>query len=242
MQTNKQAIGYVRVSTQKQVDDGVSIDAQISKIQAWASLNDYQLINIFVDEGISGKGTANRPQLNEALELLEKGNAFVFYSLSRVSRNVIDTINIGDQIRKKGADMVSLSEKIDTTGASGRMIFNLLAVLNQFERDQIAERTKLAIGHLRDNGKVFSHTPFGYDRNDHDLIPNTLEQATIATMKQLTRSGYGARKIATHLNKQGIKSKHGGKWYAKTVDQVLKREKLLNGIKNEPEHMHEHHQ
>lgn len=228
MPDSKKAIGYVRVSTQKQVEDGVSIDAQINKIKAWSSLNDYELVHIFVDEGISGKDTANRPQLTEALELLKKGNAFVFYSLSRVSRNVIDTINIGDRIRKKGADMVSLSEKIDTTGASGRMIFNLLAVLNQFERDQIAERTKLAIGYLRDNGKVFSHTPYGYDRLENDLIKNAAEQATIAMMKSLKDSGYGTRKIATHLNKQGIKSKHGGKWYAKTVDQVLKREKLLN--------------
>lgn len=141
----KQAIGYVRVSTQKQVNEGISIEAQISRIEAWAQFNEYELIHVFVDEGISGKNVNNRPKLAEALSLLEKDMAFVFYSLSRVSRNVIDTIAIGEQIRKASADMVSLSEKIDTTGAAGRMIFNLLAVLNQFERDQISERTKMAM-------------------------------------------------------------------------------------------------
>jgi site-specific DNA recombinase len=55
MAKNKQAIGYVRVSTQKQVDEGVSIDAQVNKIKAWASLNDYEVVEIFIDEGISGK-------------------------------------------------------------------------------------------------------------------------------------------------------------------------------------------
>lgn len=219
----KQAIGYVRVSTQKQATDGLSIEAQIDKIRAWAVLNDYELIHTFVDEGISGKNVINRPQLNLALSMLQKGMAFVFYSLSRVSRNVIDTITIGDKISKSGADMVSLSEKIDTTGASGRMIFNLLAVLNQFERDQVSERTKMVIGYLRDNNKVYSHTPYGYDRMDNDLIPNIAELDIVNQMHAYRQQGYGYRRIATTLNKLGIDSKHGGKWYAKTVEGVLSR-------------------
>ncbi|MDH0826576.1 recombinase family protein [Acinetobacter johnsonii] len=232
MAKNKQAIGYVRVSTQKQVDEGVSIDAQVNKIKAWASLNDYEVVEIFIDEGISGKNTVNRPQLNQALSMLKNGMAFVFYSLSRVSRNVVDTIGIGETIHKKGADMVSLSEKIDTTDSSGRMFFNIMAVLNQFERDQISDRTKLAINHKRSNLKVFSHTPYGFDRNDDDLIPNPIEQDNIQIMKKYRELGYGTRKIATLLNKSDIKSKHGGKWYSKTVEQVLNREKLLDGVLN----------
>ncbi|WP_228270265.1 recombinase family protein [Acinetobacter bereziniae] len=219
----KQAIGYVRVSTQKQASDGLSIEAQIDKIQAWATLNDYELIHTFVDEGISGKNVINRPQLNEALSMLKKGMAFVFYSLSRVSRNVIDTITIGDTISRSGADMVSLSEKIDTTGASGRMIFNLLAVLNQFERDQVSERTKMVIGYLRENNRVYSHTPFGYCRVENDLVPNQDELETVQIMYDLRQLGYGYRKIASTLNKRDIRSKHGGKWYAKTVEDVLTR-------------------
>lgn len=219
----KQAIGYVRVSTQKQATDGLSIEAQIDKIRAWAILNDYDLIHTFVDEGISGKNVINRPQLNEALSMLKKGMAFVFYSLSRVSRNVIDTITIGDQISKSGADMVSLSEKIDTTGASGRMIFNLLAVLNQFERDQVSERTKMVIGYLRENNKVYSHTPFGFDRDENNLIPNKAELDVVDRMHALKQQGYGYRKIATSFNKLGVSSKLGGKWHAKTVEGVMNR-------------------
>ena len=221
--SKKQAIGYVRVSTQKQATDGLSIEAQIDKIRAWAILNDYELVHTFVDEGISGKNVINRPQLNEALSLLKKGMAFVFYSLSRVSRNVIDTITIGDKISKSGADMVSLSEKIDTTGASGRMIFNLLAVLNQFERDQVSERTKMVIGYLRENNKVYSHTPFGFDRVQNNLILNQSEIAIVLKMHDYRRLGYGYRRIATTLNNNGIQSKHGGRWYAKTVEAVMKR-------------------
>lgn len=219
----KQAIGYVRVSTQKQVNEGLSIEAQISRIEAWAQFNEYELIHVFVDEGISGKNVNNRPKLAEALSLLEKDMAFVFYSLSRVSRNVIDTIAIGEQIRKASADMVSLSEKIDTTGAAGRMIFNLLAVLNQFERDQISERTKMAMSYRKENNLVYSPVPYGYDRVEKDLVINEAEAQNIAYMVQLRNQGYGFRKIATQLNKDNIKSKCGGQWYAKTVEQVIKR-------------------
>lgn len=220
---NKKAIGYVRVSTQKQVNEGLSIEAQIDKIKAWANFNDYEISRIYIDEGISGKNMVNRPQLNEALSTLSEGMVFVFYSLSRVSRNVIDTITIGEKIREAGADMVSLSEKIDTTGASGRMIFNLLAVLNQFERDQTSERTKIVINYLRENNLPYSHCPYGFDIVMGRLIKNAEESKIIEYMKELRKKGYGFRKIASKLNNEQIVSKHGGKWYAKTVEQVLKR-------------------
>ncbi len=219
----KQAIGYVRVSTQKQVSDGLSIDAQIARIEAWAAFNEYELVHVFIDEGISGKNVNNRPELAKALSLLKKDMAFVFYSLSRVSRNVIDTISIGEQIRKASADMVSLSERIDTTGAAGRMIFNLLAVLNEFERDQVSERTKMVMSYLKENKKVYSHVPYGYDRIDKDLVINPDEAKTIEYMLKLREKGYGFRKIATQLNKENIKSKHGGLWYAKTVEHIIER-------------------
>ena len=220
---NKQAIGYVRVSTQKQVSEGLSIEAQTAKIQQWASLNDYDLIHLFIDEGISGKNVINRPKLNEALSLLNKDMAFVFYSLSRVSRNVIDTITIGERIRTAGADMVSLSEKIDTTGAAGRMVFNMIAVLNQFERDQVSERTKMVISYLRENDKVYSPVPYGFDRIEKDLVINPNEAEQIKYMIQLREKGYGFRKIATTLNKAEIETKLGGKWTAKTVEQIVQR-------------------
>lgn len=219
----RKAIGYVRVSTLKQVQDGISLDAQIDKINQWAAYNEYELAHIFIDEGISGKNILNRPKLNEALESLQKGMVFVFYSLSRVSRNTIDTLTIAERINSAGADMVSLSENLDTTGATGRMIFSLLAVLNQFERDQISERTKMALDYLRVNDKVYSHTPYGYDAEDGNLIKNSVEQATIKLMLDLRNSGFGYRKIASTLNERSIKSKLGGKWYAKTVEGVVKR-------------------
>ncbi|AWL27190.1 recombinase family protein (plasmid) [Acinetobacter defluvii] len=219
----KKAIGYVRVSTAKQVTDGVSIDAQKEKIAAWCNLNDYELVHIYEDAGLSGKSVAHRKDLQEALLALNKGMAFVCYSLSRVSRKLEDMLKISNHIKDTGADLISLSERIDTTGSSGRMVFNMLAVINEFERDVISERTKMAMQHLKDNNKVYSHIPYGFNNENGYLVENFDEQQVIKKMHEFLKKGYGHRKIATQLNKQNIKSKHGGIWYAKTVKAILDR-------------------
>ncbi len=118
----QQAVGYIRVSTEGQVVDGVSLDAQRAKIEAWALLNDYTLTAVHVDAGISGKN-CNRLGLQAALSDCRKGSALVVYSLPRLTRSTKDTIEISERLTKVGADLVSLSEKIDTTSAAGKMVF-----------------------------------------------------------------------------------------------------------------------
>ena len=173
MSTNtKKAIGYIRVSTDKQASEGVSLEAQAAKIRAWAELNDYELVAIHADEGISGASMGKRAGLQKALKDAKRGMAVVCYSLSRLSRSVEDTLAISRQLDAGGIDLVSLSEKIDTTGAAGRMIFNMLAVLSQFERDQIAERTQSALRHKKATGKVYSPThPPSHQRRSQRTHP-----------------------------------------------------------------------
>ena len=125
----KQAIGYIRVSTERQADEGVSLDAQKAKITAWCAANDYELVDVQVDAGISGKSMGKRQGLQRALSSIKRDMALVVYSLSRLARSTKDTIAISEQLNKDGADLVSLSEKIDTTGAAGKMMFRMLAVL-----------------------------------------------------------------------------------------------------------------
>ena len=106
-----------------QADEGVSLDAQRAKIEAWCSLNDYELGAVHVDAGISGKKMKNRPGLQEAMADCGKGSVLVVYSLSRLSRSIRDTMDISERLEKTGSDLVSLSEKIDTTSAAGRVGF-----------------------------------------------------------------------------------------------------------------------
>ncbi len=160
----KKAIGYVRVSTEGQAVDGVSLEAQTAKIEAWCRVNEFDLTGLFVDAGVSGKRADNRPELQKALiSVTGCRGALVVYSLSRLARSTKDTIQISERLDKSGADLVSLSERIDTTSAAGRMVFQMLAVLAEFERNQISERTKAAMAHMRSQGRFTGQVPFGFD-------------------------------------------------------------------------------
>lgn len=203
------AIGYVRVSTEEQAAEGVSIAAQIEKIRLWSELNDREL-EVFVDSGISGT-KRNRKYLNEALGQLGEGVALVVYDMSRLSRSTKDMLEIAELIDKKGADLVSLTEKIDTSTASGKMVFRMMAVLNEYQRDQISEKTSSALQYKKLQGRRAGNLPYGYDvADDGDtLIRNEQEQFVIKKVCNLSESGLGSTKIARILESEGVVSRSG---------------------------------
>ena len=205
------AIGYIRVSTAMQATDGVSLDAQRAKIEAWVTLNDYQLKAVHVDAGISGKKTKNRPGLQAALNDCGKGDALVVYSLSRLSRSIRDTMDISDSLSKTGADLVSLSEKIDTTSAAGKMVFRMLSVMAQFESDQISERVTMGMQHKKMQGGCVGTVNFGYclAEDGKTLIEDDNEQKIIAAIRDYREAGLSLRTIVSRLNEQGYVSRAG---------------------------------
>lgn len=221
------AIAYCRVSTEGQATDGVSLAAQGARIQAWCVANDMAIIEAHVDAGLSGCRSDNRPGLQAALTAACRHKAaLVVYSLSRLARSTKDAIAISERLAKSGADLVSISERLDTTSAAGKLTFRLFAVLAEFERDQVAERTKTALGHLRNKGKRISgRLPFGYDLSSdgESLLPNAVEQAGLQLISDLRSQGFGRRRIADHLNTHGIPSKTGTLWSPQAVGGVLKR-------------------
>jgi site-specific DNA recombinase len=215
------AVGYTRVSTEEQAREGVSLNAQRTRIEAWAQGNDTPLIGFFEDAGISGSRTENREGLQKAIGMAcEKRAILVVYSLSRLSRSTKDTLALAERLEKAGADLVSLSEKIDTTSAAGKMVFRMLAVLNEFERDQISERTSAALRHKREEGQPYSPTPYGFDRIGDLLVINHDEQKVIEQILELRAKGWSFRKIVFMLNSQTVPSKKGGKWHPSAVRSV----------------------
>jgi DNA invertase Pin-like site-specific DNA recombinase len=223
------AIGYIRVSTQEQSESGVSLDAQRAKLEAWAALNDEPELLVFADAGISGSSMAQRPGLQSALDAVcKKKGVLVVYSLSRLARSTRDTLQISDRLAKAGAELVSLSEKLDTTSAAGKMLFRLLAVLAEFERDQISERTRTAMAHMRkERRRISRFIPYGWsvDASGAALHPNAVEQKTVAKMGSMRARGLSYRAIALSLDEAGVPTKTGsGAWTAKVVRSVLARQ------------------
>ncbi len=228
------AIGYARVSTTGQVTEGVSLEAQQAKIRAWCEVHGFTLADLFVDAGLSGCRSDNRPGLQRALTAAckERG-ALIVFSLSRLARSTKDAILISERLAKAGADLVSLSERIDTTTAAGKMVFRMLAVLAEFERDLIAERTKGALAHLRIQGKRISGLiPYGYDLapDGESLVPNPREQEGLCLIQTLRATGLGRRRTAAELNARGISTKTGTPWSPQAVGCILKRQKALESV------------
>ncbi len=220
-------IGYLRVSTTGQADDGVSLDAQRARVEAYCLANDVELAETFVDAGVSGKRADNRPELQKALDLAcRDGAVLVVYSLSRLARSTRDTIEIAERLDTAGADLVSLSEKIDTTSAAGKMVFRMLAVMAEFERDLVSERTTLAMSHKRNKGERVGSVPYGFDlaADGVNLTENPKEQAALKIIDELRTAGMSLRTIASELNKRNITTKGGKKaWSHTTVQRIVKR-------------------
>lgn len=225
----KRAIGYIRVSTAGQATDGVSLEAQRTRIRQWCEANGYQLAAVHTDAGISGKRADNRPALQKALASVcsRRGGALVVYSLSRLARSTKDAIAIAEKLDKSGADLVSLSEKIDTTTAAGKMVFRMLAVLSEFERDLVSERTIAALAVKRANGQRVGSLSYGFDLADDGvaLVENALEQAIIEDIRAMRRRGLTLVRIAAELTERGVPTKTGKSvaWSHQAVARILAR-------------------
>jgi site-specific DNA recombinase len=220
------AIAYCRVSTAGQEAEGVSLEMQKERISAWCVANGFALDAVFV-EAMSGGRANNRQELQKALALACKKKAvLVVYSLSRLARSVKDTLLITEQLERSGAALASLSERLDTSSAVGKMVFRILSTLNEFERDQISERTEHALGFLRKaNRRISRKIPFGYDLNDdgETIEANPKEQAVIQKIAELRRAGASYREIARKLTVAKVQTKEGRKWYPATIRGILNR-------------------
>jgi len=224
--SSPRTIGYLRVSTLDQAHHGVSLDAQQSQVRRWAEFHQRGEVLFFTDSQ-SGKRADNRPGLQRALAALGRGDALVVYSLSRLARSTKDALSIAEDIERRGADLVSLSEQIDTTSAAGKMVFRMLAVLAEFERDQLSERTSGALRHIRASGrKTGGRVPYGYnlDADGRTLLPDPTEQGVLRRIRSLRSEGKSLRAIAALLDSEGIRSKSGGSWSPKVIFGLLKRD------------------
>lgn len=136
----KRVYGYARVSTR-----GQSIEAQVEAIQKRCEYSGYQLIHIYQDKA-SGKDLERGEwqKMYEDLEINPQGiNGIVIYKLDRIGRSISDLLRIVDDLQKRGIDIISISNSLDTTSKEGRLFFYIMAALAEYERELIMERTTL---------------------------------------------------------------------------------------------------
>jgi DNA invertase Pin-like site-specific DNA recombinase len=195
------AIGYVRVSTEKQRDEGVSLEVQRERIRAYAELYGVEIVAWESDEGASAK-SLERPGLQRALARLDRfeANAILVFKLDRLTRSVRDLGELIETYFEDGTNsLLSVGEQIDTRSAAGRMMLNILTVVSQWERETIGERTSVAMQHKKAQGFKFGMARYGTRivGGVEEAIPE--EQGIIATARALRATGASLRAIAEAL-------------------------------------------
>ena len=159
---------YVRVSTEEQVKEGYSIRGQEQKLKDYARIKDWQIYDIYIDEGISGKNITARPEINRLIEDVKQGNVknVLVFKIDRLTRSTSDLIYLIDLFNEYNCAFNSLMESIDTQTASGRMFLKIIGIFAEFERENISERITLGRERkVKEGYSLCSHTAsYGYDR------------------------------------------------------------------------------
>jgi site-specific DNA recombinase len=216
------AIAYLRVSTDKQADRGVSLEAQRKKVAAYAELYDLEIVEVIEDAGASAK-TMARPGLQRALAGLSEGraDALLVVKLDRLTRSVRDLGELVERYFGAGKSaLLSVSEHVDTRSAAGRLVLNVLASVSQWEREEIGDRTRVAMAHMKQRGDRLGRPRFGWrvvsrPHRDHPgqverhLAEVPEEQAVIATARALRAEGYLVREIVGTLASRGLHGRKG---------------------------------
>src|SRR5882672_6602433 len=174
-----QAIGYARVSTDRQAGQGVSLDAQTAKIRAMATVQGAELLDVVVDGGESAK-SMNRAGLQRVLDLVRDGKveSVIVAKLDRLTRSVKDLCELLELFEKRRVALVSVAESLDTSTAAGRMVITIMGAVSQWEREAIGERTRDALRHKRANGERVGNVHYGYrlSADRRHLEPDPTEQ------------------------------------------------------------------
>jgi DNA invertase Pin-like site-specific DNA recombinase len=223
----RQAIGYIRVSSDEQADSGLGLEAQRQRIRAYCDMKGLSLDTIFEDAGVSGgKALASRPAGARLLAETRKNKpVLVVAKFDRLFRSVADAAQTIADFDKKGIELVAIAEGFDMTNPYGRAMAQMASVFAELERAMIRERTKAAMNVKRRRNERMSHqVPFGWDEGeDGVLVWNEKEQQAIARMRQWQRDGKSLRQIAALLNDHEIEPKRGKKWVHSSVLRILAR-------------------
>jgi site-specific DNA recombinase len=219
-------VGYVRVSTDKQADRGVSLDAQAEKIKAMAVVHNAELVDIIVDGGESAK-SLQRPGMERLLQLVDgkKVQAVIIAKLDRLTRSVKDLCELLERFERRGVALISVAESLDTSSAAGRLVLNIMTAVSQWEREAIGERTRYAMSHKRSNGERVGNIQFGYRlcADGKHIEPDPIEQSVLSEIGHLRQGGHTMRGIAAALNHRALRTRRGSEWRLEHVARIIKQ-------------------
>ena len=225
---------YTRVSTIEQSEEGYSIDEQERLLRSWAEKNNYEVYKCYSDRGISGKDIKNRPALKELLKDAEekKFDMVISWKINRISRKLADVLKIVDILEKNDITFKSYSEPFETDTPAGKMQFQMMALIGEFERGTIAQNVKMGMCAKAKAGEWCGGRVLGYDlvpmenkegtkRGKTKLTINEIEARSVRLIFNEYVNGKGYKAITNQLNKLGYKTKKGNDFSVGSIREIL---------------------
>ena len=225
---------YCRVSTEEQSENGYSIDEQERLLEEWCKKMGYVIYKCYSDRGISGKNIKDRPALKELLSDAKAGkfDMVISWKINRVSRKLEDVLKIVNLLEKNNITFKSYSEPFETDTPAGRMQFQMMALIGEFERGTIAQNVKMGMIAKAKSGNWCGGRVLGYDlvpnnspeeekKGKNKLEINEKEAEIVRFIFNEYSKGKGYKAITNQINKLGYKTKKGNNFSVGSIRDIL---------------------
>lgn len=216
---------YPRVSS-KSFEQLLSLNNMITEAKKEAADNNWELVDIYADEGISGVNAKNRPQLKRLLMDCKAGkiDKVIVKSVSRLGRNVVELMEIANSLRETGVAIFFDTDKIDTSNGYDPMLLSMKAMIAETESRNMSQNMQWSVWHRFQEGTYIQSTdPYGYY---HDVNGQThiepYEANVIKLIFQKALEGCGANQIASFLNDEHYLTRSYKPWCQRTVIYILR--------------------
>jgi site-specific DNA recombinase len=219
---------YIRVSKQEQALEGYSIEAQKERLTAYCKAQGWSDYRFYIEEGISGRDT-NRPKLKLLMDHIKGGQikTLLVYRLDRLTRSVIDLHKLLKFLQDHGCAFKSATEMYDTTTANGRMFMGIVALLAQWESENMSERIKMALEQKVSEGERVGNIPYGFDLTEDEKLVKNEKSSVVLDMVEKVKSGWSINRVANYLNLVN----NDREWRANTILRILRNPALYGATR-----------
>ena len=229
----KKVCAYCRVSR----NTADQLNSYARQIRVYTDLirrnPDWQMVEIFADEGITGTSASKRPEFQRMLKLCEQKqiDLIITKSISRFARNTMEALDIVRKLKILGIGVQFEKEGINTLSLGDEMLLNTFTAIAQEESIAISERIRYSNTKRMESGDfIDGNAPYGYRMVDRVLIPKEDEAQIVRDIFDQYLKGASTHEIARNLNDAGIPGKFGSTWKVSTIRYILRNEKYIGDM------------
>lgn len=231
--TKRKVAAYCRVSTDNEDQSG-SFENQQRYFRQYIERNpDWELYEVFADEGISGTNTKKRKEFNRMIACAENGDfdLIVTKEISRFARNTLDSIFYTRDLKKHGVGVIFMNDNINTLDGDAELRLAIMSSIAQEESRKTSERVKWGQKRQMEQGVVFGRSMLGYDVKDGKMYINEEGAKVVRRIfHKFADEGKGTHVIARELQEEGIKPMRAKEWQNTVILRIIRNEKYCGDL------------